>query len=166
MVESELSWVASEAMGEPEPLWPASQSCADFHPARPSLGSGRTTARVLWSQDNRKRSSKNLPFEIPVLRMSDCAVEPARGGPSPVPAPFRMRPALRLRIEQPDVRTRLAMVRLTSGEIEAKGFGIGVVAVSLDSAVTASRVECLGLRLSWSSLQDHVGVTSFPSCAF
>jgi hypothetical protein len=120
---------------------------------------------MLWSQDNRKRSSKNLPFEVPVLRMSDCAVEPARGGT--VPSRHHSGcPALRLQIELPDVRTRLAMVRLTSGEIEAKGFGIGVAAVSLDSAVTASRVERLGLRLSWSSLQDHVGVTSFPSCAF
>ena len=47
MVETELSWVVSEAMDEPEPPWPAWQSCADFRPVGPSPGSRRTTARML-----------------------------------------------------------------------------------------------------------------------
>ena len=44
--------------------------------------------------------------------------------------------------------------------------GIGIVSVNLDSTVTPTCVESLGLRLAGTGLQDQVGVTSFPSSVF
>jgi hypothetical protein len=56
--------------------------------------------------------------------------------------------------------------RSTTREIDAEGMSLGIVTVGLDSRVSATCVESLGLRLTGSSLQDQVGVTDLTSGVF
>jgi hypothetical protein len=109
VVETELSWVVSEAMDEPEPPWHALQSCADFRPARPSPGSERTTARRPWNQDNRKHSSSTLPVESPFVVACRTPAPISSKEHCPVPA------ALRLQAPQPRVTRPLA-----GGEVDER----------------------------------------------
>src|SRR5271167_4645826 len=43
---------------------------------------------------------------------------------------------------------------------------LGIVTVGLDSRVSATCIESLGLRLTGAGLQDQVGITDFPSSVF